>query len=58
MEAAVRDRFCVPLVRYTQELYATLDEPAALRFDALLVSRLQRLRVRRRQLRARPFGER
>jgi hypothetical protein len=55
MEAAVRDRFGVPFVRYVQELYAALDAPAALEFEPMLVKRLQRIRLRRSARRSLPF---
>lgn len=56
MEAAVRRRFGVPYVRYTQELHAALDEPAALELDAMLAKRLNRIRFRRLFYRDKPFG--
>lgn len=58
MEAAVRSRFGVSYTRYTQELYAALDDPSALEFDAMLVKRLNRIRFRRLFYRARPYSER
>lgn len=43
-EEAIRAEFDLPPARYYQVLNATLDLPAALFFDPLLVRRLQRLR--------------
>lgn len=46
-DAAVRARFDVNVVAYTQELHRLLDSPAALAFDPMLVKRLNRLRYKR-----------
>lgn len=46
-EAAIRERFDMTLVRYSQVLGALLDHPAALAADPTLVRRLQRLRTAR-----------
>jgi hypothetical protein len=48
-EQAVRDTFGLSGPRYYQLLNALLDEPAALAHDPVLVSRLRRLRARRRR---------
>lgn len=51
-EAAIRAEFSVSPARYYQMLYALIDSPAALRFDPLLVRRVQRLREARTLARA------
>ncbi len=51
---AVRDRFGVSPARYYQMLDRLLDDPAALRYDPLLVHRLRRLRETRRRRRVAP----
>jgi hypothetical protein len=43
-EEAIRAEFDLPAARYYQLLNATLDLPAAVLFDPMLVRRLQRLR--------------
>lgn len=52
-EAAVRERFDLSLTRYYQVVNALLDRPAAVEYDAQLVSRLLRLREARRLERTR-----
>jgi hypothetical protein len=44
-EQAIRDTFEMSPTRYYQALNAVLDLPGALRYDAQLVHRLQRLRT-------------
>ena len=51
-EAAIRAEFSVSAARYYQMLYALIETPAALRFDPVLVRRLQRLRDARTRARA------
>jgi|SRR6187402_1633813 len=51
-EAAIRSEFGLSPARYYQELYALIDSPVALRWDPLLVRRLQRLRDARARARA------
>lgn len=51
-EAAIRSEFGLPPARYYQMLYVLIDSPAALRYDPLLVRRLQRLRDARARSRA------
>jgi len=46
-ERAIRDRFGLSTTRYYQLLNALLDDPGALAYDPVLVSRLRRLRQRR-----------
>jgi len=53
-EQAVRDTFDLSATRYYQLLNHLLDQPAALRYDPVLVRRLRRLRSDR--LRARSGG--
>ena len=43
-EEAIRAQFSLPASRYYQILNATLEEPAAMVFDPMLVKRLLRLR--------------
>jgi len=43
---AIRERFGWTTTRYYQQLNALIDTEAALRYDALLVRRLQRIRDR------------
>ncbi|GAA2174046.1 hypothetical protein GCM10009846_18460 [Agrococcus versicolor] len=43
---AIRERFGWSTTRYYQQLNALIDTEAALRYDALLVRRLQRIRDR------------
>jgi hypothetical protein len=43
-EQAIRDTFGMTPARYYQALNRLLDLPAAMRYDAALVHRLQRLR--------------
>ncbi len=51
-DAAVRERFGLSTARYYQVLNALLDSADATRYDALLVSRLRRLRDARAAARA------
>lgn len=51
-EARIREAFDVSSTRYYQELNATLDHPAALEHDPLLVRRLRRLRTARQRQRS------
>lgn len=44
--SAIRERFGWTTTRYYQQLNALIDTEAALRYDALLVRRLQRIRDR------------
>lgn len=44
-EQAIRDTFGMTPTRYYQALNGVLDLPAAMRYDAALVHRLQRLRA-------------
>lgn len=46
--AAIRERFGLSEVRYTQRLLRILDDPSALVYDAVHVNRLRRLRDARR----------
>ena len=56
-EQAIRETFNMSSTRYYQVLNATIDTPAALRYDPMLVKRLQRLRAgRMRQRTARRLG--
>jgi hypothetical protein len=50
-ERAIRERFGVSAARYYQLLNRLLDAPEALRYDPMLVKRLQRLRTVRRERR-------
>ena len=50
-ERAIRQRFGVSPSRYHQLLHRAIDEPAALRYDPMLVRRLRRLRELRRRAR-------
>lgn len=52
-EAAIRDEFDLPAIRYYQELNRLIDKPEALAHDPLLVGRLRRQRDTRRQARTR-----
>lgn len=51
-EEAIRAHFSLPASRYYQLLNATLDEPAAMVFDPMLVKRLLRLRDARTEARS------
>jgi Protein of unknown function (DUF3263) len=51
-ERAIRERFGFSPARYHQLLHRAIDEPAALRYDPMLVRRLRRLRELRRRARA------
>ncbi|GAB3490567.1 DUF3263 domain-containing protein [Flexivirga sp.] len=56
-EQAIRETFNMSSTRYYQVLNAVIDTPAALRYDPMLVKRLQRLRAgRMRQRTARRLG--
>lgn len=56
-ERAIRERFHLSAARYYQLLNRLIDSPEALRYDPMLVKRLQRLRTVRRQRRfARDLG--
>jgi hypothetical protein len=56
-ERAIRDRFQLSAARYYQLLNRLMDTSEALRYDPMLVKRLQRLRTVRRQRRfARDLG--
>lgn len=56
-EEAIRARFALSAARYYQVLNATLDEPAAMVFDPMLIKRLQRVRAARIEARStRSFG--
>lgn len=56
-EEAIRARFGLSAARYYQVLNATLDEPAAMVFDPMLIKRLQRVRAARTEARStRSFG--
>ena len=46
-EQAIRERFSLSPTRYYQLLNALLDQPEALAYDAVTVSRLRRLRAMR-----------
>jgi len=46
-EQAIRERFSLSPTRYYQLLNALLDQPEALAYDAVTVSRLRRLRATR-----------
>jgi hypothetical protein len=50
-ERAIRRRFGFSPARYHQLLHRAIDEPAALRYDPMLVRRLRRLRELRRRAR-------
>jgi hypothetical protein len=57
-EEAIRARFGLSAARYYQVLNATLDEPAAMVFDPMLIKRLQRVRAARTEARStRSFGQ-
>jgi hypothetical protein len=47
----IRERFGISVTRYHQLLTRTLDEPAALAYDPMLVRRLRRVREARRRRR-------
>jgi hypothetical protein len=47
----IRERFGISVTRYHQLLTRTLDEPAALVYDPMLVRRLRRVREARRRRR-------
>lgn len=51
-EEAIREEFGLPAARYYQLLNAVMDVPGALRFDPMLVKRLQRARSERAQARS------
>lgn len=51
-EEAIREEFGLPAARYYQLLNAVMDVPGALRFDPMLVKRLQRARTERAQARS------
>jgi hypothetical protein len=51
-ERAIRERFALSAARYYQVLNRLLDTQEALRYDPMLVKRLQRLRTARRQQRS------
>jgi hypothetical protein len=56
-EEAIRSEFGLSAARYYQLLNAVIDSPAAVRFDPMLVKRLQRARDARTRARAaRAFG--
>ncbi len=50
-EEAIRRRFGLSAARYYQLLNRLIDSPEALRFDPMLVKRLQRMRTARRRQR-------
>lgn len=50
-ERAIRERFGFSAARYHQLLHRTIDTPAALAYDPMLVRRLRRLREARRRKR-------
>lgn len=50
-DAAIRVQFGLSSARYYQSLFALIDSPAAVRYDPLLVRRLQRLRDTRSRAR-------
>jgi hypothetical protein len=50
-ERAIRERFALSAARYYQLLNRLIDTPEALRYDPMLVKRLQRLRAIRRRRR-------
>lgn len=52
-EAAIRDEFGLPAIRYYQELNRLIDKPEALAHNPLLVGRLRRQRDTRRAARTR-----
>lgn len=57
-DEAIRARFALPAARYYQVLNGTLEEPAALVFDPMLINRLIRLRETRTTARqARAYGD-
>lgn len=51
-ERAIRERFGFSPTRYHQLLNRTVDIPAALAYDPMLVRRLRRIRASRRRKRA------
>jgi hypothetical protein len=51
-EEAIREEFGLPAARYYQLLNAVMDVPGALRFDPMLVKRLQRARSERARARS------
>lgn len=51
-EQAIREQFDMSATRYYQVLNALIDQPAALRFDPMLVKRLQRMRASRQRARS------
>lgn len=56
-ERAIRERFGLSPARYYQLLNRLIDRPEAIRYDPMLVKRLQRLRTARRERRfARNLG--
>jgi hypothetical protein len=50
-ERAIRERFGFSAARYHQLLHRTIDTPAALAYDPMLVRRLRRVRDDRRRRR-------
>jgi hypothetical protein len=50
-ERAIRERFGFSAARYHQLLHRTIDMPAALAYDPMLVRRLRRVRDDRRRRR-------
>jgi len=51
-EEAIRSQFSLPAARYYQLLNAVIDKPEAVRYDPMLVRRLQRARDARTAARA------
>ena len=51
-EEAIRSQFSLPAARYYQLLNAVIDTPEAVRYDPMLVRRLQRARDARTSARA------
>lgn len=51
-EEAIRSQFALSTARYYQVLNAVIDSPAAVRYDPMLVRRLQRARDARTRARA------
>lgn len=51
-EEAIRSEFALSAARYYQLLNAVIDSPAAVRYDPMLVGRLQRARDARMSARA------
>jgi hypothetical protein len=51
-EEAIRSQFSLPTARYYQLLNAVIDTPEAVRYDPMLVRRLQRARDARTHARA------